>query len=354
MLYFGRPGALVALPSPRRGLDATWVRQSTVKSTLGGGQVAMFAPGGRRTIKASWASLPYDTYAQLEEWYTGQRGPGPWVLLDTARRNHLSRNQASATSAELDASGWSVTAGSGEAVTSNADAYQRGPRSARWTLPATVTSGVLELDPPPGLVGVPTPAGRPWSWSGVLMSTGIAPSVTVTPVLSWRRVDGSEVSITSGTPVAATPGGWATYAVSASAPPAGAVAVRAQLRVTPGALTTAAVPAGPLIVVGDHPARRRARVDMDRSKGLPAGGRRARVRYGYAPTRRVPAAPLLVRAPDTSTDVLIDRPQLEMAAAASAWAPGTGVPLVSWLSLSDVATYTTYRMPIEAVWVEVG
>lgn len=346
MIYFGRVGALVQLPSPRRGLDATWVRPSSVKTTLGGGQVVQFAPAGRRTWRVEWPVLSYDRYAVLEEWYTGARGPGPFVLLDTARRNHLARNQAAATSAELDASGWSVADGSGEAVTSTADAYQRGPRSLRWTLPATVLSGVLGLDPPTGLVGVPAPAGQPWSWSGVLSLAGVAPSVPVTPVLSWRRVDGSEVATTAGTPVVAVPGAWTSYAVSAPAgPPAGGVAVDAQLRVTPGVLTAAAIL--PLAALAGTPAPRRP------ARSFAVSASRRELVTPPAP-RRLAAPAVIVRAPISTTDVLVDQPQLEMAAAPTAWAPGTGVPQVSWLSLTDIATWVAYRMPIEAVWVEVG
>jgi hypothetical protein len=346
MLWIGKIGALVQVPSPRRGMDTTWDRASTVAGTIGGGQVVSFAPGGRRTIKAQWGALSYSQYQVLEELYVGARGPGPWVVLDSARRNHLTRNQASATSADGDAGGFTVDPLT-EQVTSTPDVYLRGPRSARWTLPATVVTGVLELDPPAGLIGVPAPAGQPWTFSGSVTCTGIAPSVTLTPALSWRRVDGSEVSATLGTPVAAAAGGWTAYNVSAAAPPAGAVAVRAQLRVTPGAVTTAALLPGNIETPGTPaPARVPA---TGFTTALPG-----RTVMPSPLRRRPPPTVQLERAPITTTDVLVDQLQLDMSAAARAWAPGTGVPQCSWLSLSDVETWVDHRMPVAAVLVEVG
>lgn len=345
MLWLGKVGALAQLPSPRRGLDATWERASTVARTIGGGQVVSFAPGGRRTLKPQWAALPYATYATLEEFYTGQRGPGPWVVLDSARRNHLSRNQSSAGSADSDASGFSVASDSGEWVTSTADMYLRGPRSIRWTLPAAVLSGILELDPPAGLVGVPAPSGQPWTWSGSVSLAGLVASVSVTPALSWRRIDGSQVSVTTGTPVSAVPGAWTAYSVSLSAPPAGAVAVRAQLRVAPGVLTTAAILPAAVAVTPPLPARSAAPLIVS-SLG--------RIQHGGAARRPSAGAARVIRAPITTTDVLIDQPMLDMYASVRAWAPGTGVPQCSWTHLTDVATWVDHRMPIEAVLIEVG
>jgi hypothetical protein len=343
-LWIGKPGALVQMPSPRRGLDATPDRASTSARTIGGGRIVSFAPGVRRTLKPSWATLSYTQYAALEALYTGASGPGPWVVLDSARRNHLAANQAAATAATFDTTGF--TADPSEPLTSNADGYLRGPRSLRWTLPAAVTSGLLELDPPAGLVGVPAPPGVPWTFSGSLTVSGSAPSVTITPALSWRRVDGSEVSATLGTPVAAA-GAWSAFSVTAAGPPAGAVAVRAQLRVAQGVLATAAGGQDVTDLSVPPPYRPAAALTISPQ---PAG----RVLVIDNPAVPRLSFAFVDRAPSTGTDVLLDQPQLDMSATARPWAPGTGVPQCSWISLTDVETWVDHRMPIDAVLVEVG
>lgn len=341
-LYFGRLGSLVALPTPRVGMEGTWDRVSTTQRTIGGGQVVNFSPGGRRMFRPQWTVLDRATYAVLEEFYTGMRGTGPWVLLDSTRRNHLAANQASATAVDNDPAGFTVD--SSERLTSTGDAYLRGPRCLKWTLPATVSAGVLEVDPPSGLVGVPTPAGQSWTWSGSLSCLGLAPSVTVTPVLSWRRVDGSEVSPSSGTLVAAVVGSWAAFSVTAT-PPAGAAALRAQLRVTPAVLVSSAIMTNTSVVTPISIARSATAMTINAMRHeVVALGRR----------KTIPATVTVLRTPLTNTDVLLDKPQLEMGASASAWTPGTGVPLCSWTSLSDVHAWADNRAPVEATWVEVG
>lgn len=341
-IWFGRLGALAALPDPFQGMAAAAVRQSTVAQTIGGGQVVSFAPGpGRRGFAMAWNHLDPDQRTVFEEFFAGLRGPGPFVLFDPSRRNHLSANQSGTTSVTNDATGFSVYDPS-ESVTSNPDAYLRGPRSLRWTLPATVVSGVLELDPPAGLVGVPAPAGQPWTLSGSVSLSGVAVSVSVTVTLSWRRIDGSEVSTTAGTTVVAVPGAWTAFSVSAAGPPAGAVALRAQLRVAPGVLTTAAIAPG---AVGGQVAA-----------AAPAGAvvQSGRAQIAVVPPRRPATALVIERAPISSTDVLIDRLQLDMFNGVRAWVAGTGVPQVSMVDLSPVYDVVFPYASITATFVEVG
>lgn len=332
--YLGKPGTMVGLPDPLPGASNPATRTSMARSTIGGGRVVSFTPGPpRRTWDMQWQHLDPDQAASLEGFFVGAYGQGPFALIDSARRNLLSANVSTATSSDASASGFTVDPT--EAVTSTVDTYLRGPRALRWTLPATVTSGVLTVDPPGGLVGVPAPTGLPWTWSGSLYAVGTAPSVTVTPVLSWRRPDGSELSITSGTPVVVA-GAWSTFSVSAAAPPAGAVAFVAQLRVTPGVLTAAVGGVGAPTVWPSPAPRRPTVVSVTTAAGVTfssLGGRRPLV--GTA---------VLERAPVSTTDVLLDQPQLDMFATARAWVPGTGVPLVSIVANpSSYPVFTPYR-----------
>lgn len=334
--YLGKVGALVGLQDPLPGASNASERQSMERSTIGGGRVVAFSPApGRRRWDMQWGHLDQDQAAIIEGFYAGSYGPGPFLLLDTARRNHLTIGQSSATSVDASAAGFTVAAGSGEAVASAAELYQRGPRSLRWTLPATVTSGVLTLDPPAGQVGVPAPAGLPWTFSGSLYVAGEATSVTVTPVLSWRRTDGSEVSITSGTPVVVATA-WSSFTVSASGPPAGSVGVVAQLRVTPGAIATGAAIANVAYVIPSPSSQPASEVSAQ------VFGERTLV-VG-APRRSSAASFLLDRSPITTTDVFVDSLQLDLNATARAWVPGTGVPLVSVVgNPSSYPVFTPYR-----------
>lgn len=341
-LYLGNPGASVLLPSPARGMDPTAVLATATAATIGGGRVVSRVPGpGRRTYKLAWAHLSPEQFTVLEEFYTGGRGPGPHALLDTTRRNHLGANQSAATSLDNTPGGFSVDGG--EAVTSNPDTYWRGPRSLRWTLPATVRCGALEVDPPAGLAGVPAPAGTTWTFTAMASCAGLAGTVTVTPALSWRRTDASEIAEALGTPVALTVGAWSALAVTATVP-AGAVAVRARLRVPTGALVSAAAGQATALVLPARPARPAGRL-------VAGGGDRTLVAKGAI--RRRGDSVILARAPVTTTDVLVDALQLDTSATARAWVLGTGVPRVAVTELAE-AVHTAPGRQCAATFVEVG
>lgn len=347
--YLGKPTlGLVALPHPLTGLTPTNDRVATTHAASSGGRTVDFAPRTRRTFALAWKAIDAVTYSVLEEFYTGSRGAGPFVLLDPGRRNHLTANQSGATSQTNDPTGFTVAAGSGEAVSSSPGPVLRGPRALRWTLPGTVTSGVLALAPPFGLLGFPVPAGTPWTFSGQLSSAGIASTVAVTPVLSWRRLDGSEVAATLGTPVNAVTGAFAAFSVSLAAPPAGALYVVPQLRVAAGALTTTQVGTD----LNDWgPAARRP---MAALAGFAAGAPNRALISSYAPSRDMGSGSVLLERPaQTTTDVVVDQLQLDMSAGVRAWALGTGMPQVSITTMSEQYQILPDRN-VTATLVEVG
>lgn len=342
-MWLGNPGGVVALPYPVRGLTPTLSIPATVRRTLGGGQVVARAGGARRTYNLAWEFLTAEQFSVLEEFYTRARGPGPFALLDPGRRNRLSLNQSSATSTDGDTTGFTVDPT--EAVTSTPDVFLRGPRSLRWTLPATVNAGVLDFDAPRGLFGAPAPAGQPWTFSGAVSLAGLVASVSVTPVLSWRRVDGSEAVVTSGTPVNAVPGAWTPYSVQLAAPPAGTVSLRAQLRVTPGVLTTVAAPVDVTELQPSTPARPSSTTTV----AFP-GGRVLVSAPQYLP--RVGFA-LIERGLISTVDVLVDQPMLDMFLGVRAWVLGTGVPRVSFVALPETNRLLPFR-DVTATLVEAG
>lgn len=347
--YFGKPAlGLVALPSPLTGLTPTSDRNSTTHTASSGGRTVDFARRTRRTFTLGWKALDPVSYSVLEEFYTGARGPGPFALLDPGRRNHLTAQQSGATSQYNDASGFTVAAGSGEAVASSAGPVLRGPRALRWTVPGTVTSGVLTLDAPFGLTGYPTPAGTPWTFSGQVSSAGIAPSVSITPVLSWRRLDGSEVAATLGTPVNAVTGAFSGFSVSLGAPPAGALYVVPQLRITPGVLTS--TQAGTDLNDWATGPRRSLTAGVSLTVG---GPNRALVSSPAQPRDWGVSAVTLERPTQTSTDVVVDQLQLDMSATARTWVLGTGVPQVSMTTMAEQYVVLPDRS-VTATFVEVG
>lgn len=345
--WLGNPGVSVALPSPNKGLTPTLDLPAAVGKTIGGGQVVSRAPGpGRRIYSLAWTALDPVSYSLLEEFRTGARGPGPHALLDPGRRNLLSLNQSSATSATSAASGF--TADAGEGLLSTTDLWLRGPRSLRWRLPAVVTSGVLRFDPPAGLVGIPAPPGMAWTFSCWLSLTGAAASVTVTPVLSWRRADGIEVATTLGSPVAAVAGSWVFCSVSGG-PLAGGVALGAQLQVTPG--TIASVTAMPTVIGMGRRVRAPSRPATLTARVITAN---RLVIQGLGRTRPPSRTGFLVEPAQMSTsDVVVDKPMLDLWPTPRAWVLGTGVPRVSVTDLPE--TYRTLPdRDCTATLVEVG
>lgn len=345
--YLGRAAdGFAALRSPDRGIEPTATSVTNVHQASSGARVVDLSPRAMRTYRMAWSWMDPDTYSVLEEFRHGARGDGPFVLLDPGRRNHLAANQASATSSRNDVTGFRVPDDSGEVLGSSSTLHQRGPRALRWSLPATVVSGLLSLDPPTGLEGFPLPAGQPWTFSGTVSLAGVLSSLNVTPALSWRALGGAEIAATLGTPVAAVPGAWTSWSVSLATPPAGAVYVLPQLRVAPGVLTTAGVQTN-----YDYPTQpRRPRRGTVRSW---ATGPLQPVMGLAGPRASKPGQVIIVAAPSPLVDLVIDKLQLDMSATARAWVMGTGIPQVTMTALSE-----EYRLLPDrncaATFVEVG
>lgn len=290
--WLGKPGALIALPPPQKGITLPAVRQATVAQTIGGGQIVNFAPGpGRRTYGLSWTGLQPEQYTLLEELYSGLRGRGPFVLIDPGRRNKLSADQSGTGSTTGAVAGWAVT-GVGETLTTVTTPIFRGPNALKWLLPASPATGTLRGTAPAGLSGVPWPTGQPCTFSAQLQGGGTDPIVTIAAQLQWVDAAGATISTTTGSTIATASGSWAAASVTLSAPPAGAVAVLPGFAVTPASVTAQAF-------------------------------------------------------------VFIDAPLLDMASTVRAFTAGTGVPRVSFSSL--VPLYKTIPFTAcQATLLEVG
>lgn len=328
--YLGNAGASVQLPYAIRPHDPTLVRPASVKQTIGGGQVVGRPPGpGRRTYQVVFNWLAAEDLTVLEEFYAGARGPGPFALLDPGRRNKLTANQASTGAVGGDTTGFEVDA-TEQVSLSTELLIGAGLSTLRWDLPVTVTSGVLALPAPTGLVGVPAPAGQAWTFSAQLAGTGADPFVSVMAALQWLDPTGMVVATTFGAPVSVLPGAWTQVAVSVAGP--SGAAVQPALVVDP---TSVMGVAGP----GDIPVRR----------------------YPFTmPVRRAtPVGPLpaainrFAGAGSYAGGVLVAQPQLDMWASVRTWVLGTGVPRVSLVSMPETDRILPWR-DVTATLVEVG
>lgn len=264
--WLGRPGTvLTALPHPGRGIDATLRIESQVKATIGGGQTVDRAPTGRRTYELDWRSLSPEQHSIVEEFQLGAKGPGPHVLLDPWRRNHLTTAQSSATSSTNNTTGFSPSAS--ETLASVTAPVRRGPRALAWTIPSSSTAGILTLTPPNGLTAWPTPALAVWTFTAWLRGDGTDPIVTAGSDIVWLDSAGATLSTSTGATIATSSGAYAQISQTATAP-ANAVNFQLRIRVTPASIAT-------------------------------------------------------------STIVYLDQPQLDLYNGVRAWVLGTGVPLVS-------------------------
>lgn len=238
--YLGKPGsfAMITLPHPGRGIDASNQRLSRTSETIGGGRQVTFAPGpGRREWRLPWRSLTPEQASVLEEFATGARGPGPFCFLDPGRRNHLTANQSAATSVDLGTTGFTPSAS--ETVASSSTLYVRGPRSLKWSV-TSATAGVLKFDAPGSYAGMPVPPATTWTLQAAIQPGGADTSFTIGAALVWLNSAGSTVATTVGPAVATTASTW-NLIVATGTCPATALYVRPEIRVTAGVSTTSDV-----------------------------------------------------------------------------------------------------------------
>lgn len=97
-IYFGRPGALTTLRSPRGDVEATRVRRTSTFDLGVGGTIVDQMIGGARTYSINYGQLFREDWAVLQAYLDGLEGPGPFVLLDPGQRNMLPANISGATS----------------------------------------------------------------------------------------------------------------------------------------------------------------------------------------------------------------------------------------------------------------
>jgi hypothetical protein len=240
-LFFGRPGRLAALRSPRGSVAANRQRRiSTFELGIGGSAVDQMT-GGSRMIVISYEQLTREDWATLEAFAQGHEGPGPFALLDPGQRNRLPANMAGATSVTNDTDNFTI-AGSGCTIASSSTYSDAGPRTLAWTFSnaSPGASAALTPDWPSSVFpyGVPAVVGQSVTFSAYVRGGGTDVVVTYTPQVIYKDVSGTVLSTTSGTPVASASGAFAQMFATAVAP-ASTAYVSWKIAYTSGAASSA-------------------------------------------------------------------------------------------------------------------
>jgi hypothetical protein len=234
--------------------------------------------GYRGQTTLKWEGITDDEYSLLETLF---ELPGPYRYVSPTRRNQLTANQSTATDALRTTEGFSAPFQG--TVTSDTAQARTGLRSLRWD---TVTSLTLTNRG----VYLPASAGTPdATWAAVVPSTvytfstyaRASAAISMYGAVDWKDAAGATISTDFGTGTAVSTTDWSTRLTCAN-------------------------------------------------KTSPSSA-------AYA----VPAV-LDSAAPSAIRQVWIDNPQLEQAAAASAWTFGTGVGWVTIDSLVPTARFKPY------------
>lgn len=212
-VYFGRPGSLVTLPWPKGGLDKSYQRQTFDFLTGSGHHFVSLLAGGARTYTVHWSALHVDNYRLLDQYWSGQMGAGPWVMLDGSSPNLLMPNQAGAGSLYGDTTGFATSTGATNEgtlfVNSTATFLHRtgAPKSLQWQFTtAPITAPILKLSAPyRNWYGIPAFPGLSYAWSGWLRPDGtVDTSITASLRIRWLDAAGATISESSGTVTALT------------------------------------------------------------------------------------------------------------------------------------------------------
>lgn len=230
-IYFGRPGALAAIYSPKGSFEATRERLVSQFQLGNGGYAVDQMVGGSRVYTINYGSLTRDAYATLQGFAEGHEGPGPFVLLDPGQRNMLTANQSGATSVTNDTWNFSI-AGSGCTIASSSAYTDAGPRVLAWSFsnssPGASGAAYLGMDWPSSTFpyGIPV-ASRSHVFSFWVRGGGTDGVAVVNAQILWRDSAGSVVSTVnnSGT---TTSGSWTQVTVAGTPPATG---IYADLRV---------------------------------------------------------------------------------------------------------------------------
>jgi hypothetical protein len=233
--YLGPPGRLLTLPPPRVGVDVGQVRAGSERALLSGGTAVDTVGQPKRRFVLSWQQMTTAVFAPLEGLALGLYGPGPFLLVESARANLLPANVSAPTSIRADTFGWGVSAGAVSSVSTPTPLGGR--RVISWSPGTTAAGGAVLFavdaarvasDTAPLITGV--------TYTAQAQSRLVSGSATTALRLGWYDSTETLLSSTSGSSGALSSGAWTqqTVTAAASSAPAGAVYVAPALDVPAG------------------------------------------------------------------------------------------------------------------------
>jgi hypothetical protein len=245
-MLLGKPGIFTTLPAPTGGVTAAPDLGEAVHELLDGGAAVDYAGGDVKTRWAfEWEGLGADDAGVLRAFFTRQRGRGPWVMyLPETRHNVLPPNVASCGAALGTTAGWGIGAGAGETLVTTLPGLGRTVAESilEWSLPASVTSGILRVDSPAAdLFGFPVQPGMVWSAAAWVRTSpaGADTAYNARAGITWYDSAGAVLSSSTGTYTAVT-STYGMITVTGTAP-ASAQYARPYLQVDPTTISGTAV-----------------------------------------------------------------------------------------------------------------
>jgi hypothetical protein len=203
--YLGRAGALVQLPSPMPGYEATPLIRGGTHELAAGGNVRDRSGVSRRWV-LSWPALNADSWTLVHKplWV-----PGPYRYLDVWEPNLLTANQSTGTDHLRDTTGFrAVTQG---AVASSAAWAHGDLRSLEWD-----TDTALTVASGRGVAFSTSLTSVDKSWAAVRPSVAYSFSVwahasvavSMAARIDWYTAAGALISSDAGTGTAVSTSGW--------------------------------------------------------------------------------------------------------------------------------------------------
>lgn len=218
-IHFGSPGGLRKLYDPTGGMLATRTISSSVFETGTGGVRTNRALNGTRQYMLNYTALGRVNFEYLNAFYQGHMGPGPFVLLDPGRRNLLTVNQSSSTSAANDTRDFTVS-GAGGSITSDATLTTPLPRTLKWSFATTTPAAAgLSLNKPSSVwPGIPV-VSQPYTFWCMVVGGPINLQLS----LRWMNLAGGTISTSLSSVVTTSATNWQLVKVTVMIPPAGSV-----------------------------------------------------------------------------------------------------------------------------------
>lgn len=222
-VYFGLPGQLISMPSPRGGMAAPVDREVFDFESGSGGHRISTLVGTSRSYALTWAALHQSTFDKINAYWVGAMGPGPFCIIDPSRPNLLTVNQAAATAQWNDATDFTLGGVNHGTLSSNKTTTQihrtYGVRSLQWLFSGSLAATcIVSMSSPYALwPGVPVLPSVSYTFAFWCKPDGVVDSsITAGATITWYDVTGGVISTSTLAGVAVT--AWTQKVLTATAP----------------------------------------------------------------------------------------------------------------------------------------